>query len=312
MNFMVTGGTGNWGNYVTRLLLKEGGNKVVVYQRNPLRHRITDILDHEGKDLFIVPGDTRDMALLFKTCRDHQIKKVIHLANRLTPGCAANPYEATMINCIGTINVFETAKLLGMDKVVYASSGTTFGPPSKYDREFIQDDAPQYPGMPYSGTKLYQEVIANHYYKTWGVDIVGLRPGTVYSSARTDGNSNIAVQEMLMKPALGQPGKVTRTPEGSNWHFCEDAARAAILAAKSGKTKTRVFNILGDIRSWDDAIACVKKLIPDAKLTITMGQPTSVHSYDGKGAREELGYEPIWTMEKGFEQVIKDVRAGKV
>ena len=315
MSYLVTGGTGLWGTYVTRLLVQEGA-KVVIFQRNPVENRISDLLEkHEGESIEIVRGDIQDLAHLIRTAKEHKVNRIIHLASLLTPACAANPLMATQVNCVGTINVFETARILGVEKVVWASSGKVFGPPEKYEQEYIPDDAPHHPVDVYAACKSFNEEIAKHYFTQYGVDIIGLRPGLVYSSAQTGGGGNATVIELIVKPALGQPGTITMRNGLINWQFAEDAARAAIMASKTAKTKTRVFNVNGDMRTMAEAVDCVRKLIPDAKFTVLPASPGTTRGSqkrDGMRAKEEIGYEPKWTMEQGIEQTIRDIRAGMV
>ena len=313
MAYLITGGTGLWGTYVTRLLVRNG-EKVVIFDINPVINRIKDLLEKQGgSNIEIIRGDITDLAHLIRTAQEHNVNKIIHLAGLLTNACATNPFLATQVNCIGTINVFETAKILGIEKVVWASSAKVFGSPENHEQEYIPDDAPHYPNDFYAATKSFNEKIAKQYYTKYGIDIIGLRPGLVYSAAQTGGGGNAIIMELIVKPALGKPGKVTMGDEPWNWHYAEDAARAAILASKAVKTKTKVFNINGDLRTVTEAIDCVKRLIPDAKITVLpvpSGPSEFNQKRDATRAKEELGYEPQWTFERATEQIIKDIRAG--
>ena len=73
------------------------------------------------------------------------------------------------------------------------------------------------------------------------------------------------------KPALGKPGKVPHGGETINWLYVEDAARATVMASKAATTKTRAFNINGDIHSVDEAVDYIRGLIPGAELTVLQG-----------------------------------------
>ena len=314
MTYLVTGGTGLIGAHVTRLLVQVG-EKVVIYDINPIRNRIKDLLEKQGDNTIeIIRGDVADLAHLIHTAQEYKVNRIIHMAALLTADCAANPLLAVKVNCIGTINILETARILGIEKVVWESSQQVFGPPEKYQQEFVMDDAPHYPRSVYGACKSFNEQMARHYFSEFGVDSIGLRPGLVYGAERKgegSGGSWTATRELMVNPALGKPGKITAFGGSTtDWMYVEDAARASVMASKTAITKTRVFNVTGNVRTMTEAVEYIKKLIPDAKLTVLPGPTRPSIKRDATGAKEEIGYEPQWTMEQGIEKSIRDIRAG--
>ena len=147
MTYLVTGGTGLIGTHVTQLLVQDGA-RVIIYDINPVRNRIIGSLlgKQGGSNIEIVRGDVRDLAHLIHTTREYKVNRIIHMAALLTGACSTNPLAAIQVNCIGTINVLETARILGVEKVVWESSQTVFGPPEKYEHKEVTDDALHGPG----------------------------------------------------------------------------------------------------------------------------------------------------------------------
>ena len=92
----------------------------------------------------IVQGDVTDAPSLFRTIRENNVEKIIHTASLLGTESNTNPLMALKVNCEGTICVFEAARVLGLEKVVWSSSHAAFGPPEMYPDEYIPNDAPHY------------------------------------------------------------------------------------------------------------------------------------------------------------------------
>jgi len=317
MAYLVTGGTGLVGRQVVRLL-NHDGEKVVVYDVFPVRESLEPIL---GKDISstieIVRGDVSDLALLMRTVQKYNVERIIHLATCTSTLCEENPLLAVQVNCIGTLNIFETAKILGLNKVVWSSTGMIFGPPEKYDQEYLSDDAPHYPPNIYAACKSFNEVATKHYFTKHGVDCIAIRLGKVYGAPWKGGSvfplsgSTVITEELIVKPALGKPGVVPSGDATLNWLYVEDAARALVMASRAATTKTKAFNLNGDIRPMTEAVEYVRKLIPDAKITVLPGLTNSIGravKYDATRAKEEIGFEPQWKMEEGIKRVIEEVR----
>jgi len=308
VNYLVTGGTGFIGSYVTCLLIREG-ERVIVYDINPSRDLIQKLVAKEGSDrVEVVRGDITDLSQLIRTAQEYNTATIIHMATLNNPASSANPGLAVRVNCGGTVNVLETAKILGLEKVVFASTASVFGSADKYEQEFIPNDAPHYPSGIYSACKSFNERLAQHYFSEYRVDSIGLRFPLVYGVGQREGSAANVTEGLMVNPALGKPGRVIWGDDTINMLYVEDAATAAVMASKVATTKTRAFNISGDIRPIAEVVDYVKKLIPDADITVLPGKEGFAWKCDSTQFREEIGYQPEWIMERGVEKVIEEVR----
>lgn len=308
MSYLVTGGTGFIGAHIARLLLK-GGEDIVTYDVDPARAILERIMDKDDSErVAVVHGDITDLPHLIHVAQEHRVERIIHMASMLSRASVANPSLAVQVNIGGTVNVLETARILGLKKVVLASSVGIYGPAQKYEQEYIPNDAPHYPREIYAACKSFNEELAKLYFSEYGVDTIAIRYCMVYGFGQKGGVSGALTDELMVKPALGKPGKVPHGGETINWLYVEDAARATVMASKAATTRTRAFNIDGDIHSVDEAVDYIRGLIPGAELTVLQGPSLFVAKYDTTPIREEIGYYPEWTLEQGMKQVIDKIR----
>jgi nucleoside-diphosphate-sugar epimerase len=315
MTYLVTGGTGFIGAYVVRDLLKLG-ERVVCFDIDPNARLLGSVIspDHLEK-VTIIRGDVTDWTQVLHAMKEHRVDKVIHLASLLTSSSEANFPQALKVNCEGTNHVFEGAVLLGLEKVVWASSVAVFGPRSVGPDGVVSNDAPHDPQTVYGACKSYNEQMALHYVRKYDLDVVGLRCTMVYGYGKTEtvarGTGTDYLDELIDKPALGQgPCLVPYGDDQMDWLYVEDVARAAVLASQAGKTRTKAFTVRGDLRPMREVFDYVRQLLPKAEMTLLPGSYRQVWQYDGSVARDEIGYVPAYTIEEGMKRNINMLRQG--
>jgi nucleoside-diphosphate-sugar epimerase len=310
MKVLVTGGTGFIGAYVTKSLVQQG-HQVVCYDLMPDGNSLDKVLGDKMKsEVTILRGDVTDPVGFFRAAGESHAEVVIHLASLLAPASDANPRLALKVNCGSLLDIFEIAKTLGIKRVVWASSIAVFGDRSRYADKPLSDSAVHFPMQVYGATKSLNEFMAQYYFKNFGLDNIGLRYTIVYGYARMRGASAFA-SELLVKPALGQPGVVPYADACLDWQYVEDAATVTVMAAlREGSTETRVFNTGGILGTGREVAKIVQKLIPDAKLTLQPGTMMGMEfpRYDVSGAAVELGFRPQYDLRTGVFRTINDIR----
>jgi len=316
MTYLVTGGTGFIGSRVVRDLVREG-EQVVVFDWNPERRPVERLLTLEEieKNVKIVRGDVTNLAQLAAAIKQHGIDKIVHLAALLLHDVNASPLNGIKINCEGTVNVFEAARLMGLKKVVWISSGSVFGPPEAYSQDFIPNDAPHYPQNLYGATKSIDEMFAGFYIDRYGLDITAIRLVLVYGAWQNNGRTAAIIRQLVINPALGQPGKVPAAADNIlGWTYVDDASRAIVLACKSVRPKTRSFSVRGNIHAVKELADYVSELVPGAVISLLPLERSQSNlimtcKYDTSRIEQELGFFPGWTMKQGIRETINNVRA---
>jgi nucleoside-diphosphate-sugar epimerase len=162
---VVTGGAGKAGRAVVRDLVEHGEDVLSVdLVRSP-----------ELPDEQQLVADLTDYAQTVEALRG--ARAVVHLAAIPAPGL--RPDEVTFrVNSTSTYNVFSAASLLGLERVVWASSETVLGLPfERWLPEYapIDEEHPPLPNFSYALSKLLGEVMADQFHRWTGIPHVGLR-----------------------------------------------------------------------------------------------------------------------------------------
>lgn len=315
MTYLVTGGAGFIGSHVVRDLVREG-EPVVVYDWFPDRSALARLLseDELASSVKVVHGDVTNFSQLTRALQEHNVEKVIHMAAIMLLEFNANPLLGVRVNCEGTASVFEAARFLGLKKVVWASSGSVFGPQEKYPQEYIPNDAPHYPQNLYGASKSFNEIVAAYYSDRYGLDITGLRFVFVYGAGQIRGRTAAVIRQLVYHPALGKPGIVPVADDNVlGWTYVDDAARAVVMASKVAGTRTKAFSVMGEIHTVQELADYVKEFFPDAEITLLPLERSASHTtmtckYDTRLIEEELGYRSQWTMKQGIRETINIIR----
>ncbi len=264
---LVTGALGCIGSWVVRDLVRQG-TRVTTYDLDDNPHRMKLIMTpDELSRVTFARGDITDLDALLALARDSRVTSIIHLAALQVPACKANPSLGARINVVGTVNVFETARRLGLDRVVYASSVATYGGRENYAQSLIQPDDPLMPKTLYGVYKQANEATARVYWADWGVSSIGLRPYVLYGPGRDQGMTSTPTKAMLAA-AAGLPYRITYGGR-SGMQYTDDVARLFIAVASVPFEGAEVYNIRGSVVDMAEVVTAIEATEPRAKGSIT-------------------------------------------
>lgn len=127
---LITGGTGSWGNELTKQLLEFDPAQIIIYSRSEL-HQVNMERRFNEKRLKFVIGDVQDSEGLIHASKG--VDYIFHLAAlKHVPVCEDNPYEAIKTNIQGTRNVILAAKANDVKKVIDVSTDKAVDPLNLY------------------------------------------------------------------------------------------------------------------------------------------------------------------------------------
>jgi nucleoside-diphosphate-sugar epimerase len=310
MTILVTGGTGFIGSHIVRELV-EHGEKVVIIDRN----RDTRIMKSLGVNLdevTVTQGDATDLVNLFHTMKKNEVNGVIHLAAILSVKSAANPRLAFDVNVKGVVNLLEVVRIMDVKRVIYISSGSVYGS-SQY--EPVDEEHPTNSDDLYSATKLFAEMWGLNYGKLYNLEFVSLRLGYVYGSGQQSQPGHRQAVELIESAFFN---KKVKWPHGRdhkmNLVYVKDVVRGIRLAYYSKRLEHNIFNISsGKQHTYWELENVIKQYIPDASVEIGSGliDHEETGLMDISRAKNELGYDPFYTMEEGVKDYVKWLRENK-
>lgn len=303
MSILVTGGTGYIASYLLRALV-ERGEEVIAYDVAPETASIQDI----AQKCVVIRGDVRNLVHVLHVMKEYRVNSVVHTAALLTTASQENPLSALQVNVEGSLNLFEAARLMDAERFVFTSSQAVFG---ETEARPIEEDYPKNPNTIYGVTKLTCEHFGINYANTYGLNFVALRFPVLYGPGRVRGMGTFAT--LVENPLRNQAARIERGGDQKYEPlYAKDAARSLMLALYAKNLQHRIFNIgTEEFVTLQDVSREVRKFVPNAQIDIRGGLDTA---YASRGpmkidrARQELGYEPEYDLEKGIEDYVRILR----
>jgi len=301
---LVTGGVGFIGSHLVRELASQG-KKVIVLDCNPDTSYIADCLDR----VKFIYGDVANMAQLTAVMAENKVNVVFHLGYMLVPDTDNRTGRAIQVNCAGFQNVMEAARVLKVRRVVWASSQAVYGYGEGYPAGKISEDVHVQPTTQYGACKQFNEHVAHFYRQTHGVDNIGFRKPVVYGLGKSR-RRDLSISHLLIENAIvGRSVEVPPVDFYANFLYVKDVVRAYLLAGQVPSTEHMIFNISGSIHRCSEVVEILKSQIPDLVINYkkSLDTPNPIDAYDlsPTRAREELGYEPAYTLAESVQDFIK-------
>lgn len=306
MAILITGGTGFLGRHLTRHLLQSGEKDLVLLDSVPNLAAVADV----AAQVKVVPGDVQEVTALIDTIKKYKIEGIIHLAYLLGTGGIRNPLPSINVNCIGTTNIFEAARLTDITRVVYMSSVAVFPMRTTLTGPELSEDDPPAPDSVYGACKLFNEHIANYYAQAYGLDPIGIRPTSVFGMGRGQ-RRGAASDHFMVLPELallGHPIVMPPDEQVSDWMYVADAAEVFTRAYRVKTPKHRIFNMSGACRPSGELTAYLREILPQAKISVSDKPFVMTSLLKTDRLRTELDFTPKYTVEEGILAYLNDVR----
>jgi UDP-N-acetylglucosamine 4-epimerase len=270
------------------------------------------ILHHPNFKL--IGGDIRNMSDCTKACKG--VDAIVHQAALgSVPRSFKDPVAANDVNISGFVNILEAARNYNINRVVYAASSSTYG--DSKDSVHTENTIGK-PLSPYAITKYVNELYADLYQQTYGINTIGLRYFNVFGKHQDPNGSYAAVIPKFIRQFMEYQSP-TIYGDGSHsrdFTHVSNVVAANILALSTNNTEAfnQVYNIAyGERTTLNSLVAKLQRRLVNfdeniANVAVSYGEtrvgdmPHMVANINK--AKELLDYEPSVSFEAGLDEAI--------
>lgn len=305
MKCLLLGGGGFLGSHLCDALLARG-EKVKIFER-PNLHRYRKFADDEKLEW--VDGDFTNREEVASAVAGCDV--IYHLVSTTLPQSSnINPVYDVETNVVSTLHLLEAARLAGVRKIIFISSGgTVYGIPQELP---ISEDHPTEPICSYGIGKLAIEKYLFLYRKLHGLDYCVLRLANPYGERQRETGLQGAVSVFLYKALLKEEievwgdGSVVR-----DYIYVGDTVNAMVKAIDYDGD-VRIFNIgRGKGYSLNEIVDEIEGMLGcPVKLKYLPGRPIDVpvNVLNIERAATFLQWQPRLTLREGLKRTLNWLR----
>lgn len=311
---LITGGAGFIGSNLTEYFLGKG-HQVVVLDNFATGHR-HNLIQHEGNpDFTLMEGDIRNTEDCEKAVQG--VDYVLHQAALgSVPRSIKDPQTSNEVNVSGFLNILVAARDVKVKRFIYAASSSTYGDSESLPK--VEDKIGK-PLSPYAITKYVNELYAEIFSKTYGMETIGLRYFNVFGRRQDPNGAYAAVIPLFVKkfmnhesPVINGTGDYSR-----DFTYIDNVIQMnerAMLTDNPEAVNTVYNTAVGDRTTLNQLVDYLKEFLTKydseiANVEVVHGPnrqgdiPHSLASVDK--AKRLLGYEPSHVIREGLKEATR-------
>lgn len=311
---LITGGAGFIGSNLCEYFLAKG-NKVICLDNFSTGHRHNLEACFSNPNFRLIEGDIRN----FEDCKNavQGVDYVLHQAALgSVPRSINDPITTNDVNVSGFLNMLQASTEAKVKRFVYAASSSTYGDSVGLPKV---EDVIGKPLSPYAITKYVNELYAEIFSKTYGIETVGLRYFNVFGRKQDPNGAYAAVIPKFVMQLMRHES-ITINGDGNysrDFTYIDNVIQMNELAISTEKMEAvnTVYNTAyGDRNTLNDLVAYLKEYLSvyDSKIEdvpVIHGAnragdiPHSLASIDK--AKELLGYNPKFSLQEGLKIAVE-------
>lgn len=310
---LVTGGAGFIGSNLCEALIQLGNQVVCLDNLSTGKiENIQSLLSHTA--FTFIKGDIRNM----EDCRQavQGMDYVLHeAALGSVPRSINDPITSNEVNVSGFLNMLVAARDAGVKRFIYAASSSTYGDSTALPKV---EEVIGRPLSPYAITKYVNELYADVFSRTYGIQTIGLRYFNVFGRKQNPDGAYAAVIPLFVKqfmnyqsPLINGDGEYSR-----DFTYIDNVIQMNLLAlcCTNPQAVNTVYNTaFGDRTTINQLVHYLRDFLGDydpaiKDIQIQYGPnragdiPHSLASIEK--AKALLGYQPKYSMKDGLKEAV--------
>lgn len=301
MKVLVTGGAGFIGSHVVDILL-EAGHSVSV---------VDNLWEHGGGRLENVNPKANFYKIdicesaLSEVFQKEQPDAICHLAAQHSVKISTDdPVHDANVNILGLINILQNATKFGVKKIIFSSSGATYGTVEKMP---VDENTRQFPESPYGITKMASESYLRFWKNMYGLDFTILRYGNVYGPRQDPLGEAGVIAIFTRQILLKEPVRIDWDGEQQkDYVYVRDVARANLLSLTDGGGSTYCI-AHGNGTSVNDLYkSLISEIGYEVEIRRAPKRPGDIYLtyFDCSKAQRELGWKAKVDLEEGMRMTV--------
>ena len=316
MNILVTGGAGFIGSNLCEALVERGHHVTCLDNfATGKMENLLPLLEKHPQQFRLIVGDIRNPADCSKAAEGAEI--LFHeAALGSVPRSIKDPVTTNEVNISGFLHMLVAARDAGVKRFIYAASSSTYG-----DSEALPkvEDKIGKPLSPYAITKYVNELYADIFARTYGMETIGLRYFNVFGRRQDPNGAYAAVIPLFVRklmhhesPVINGDGEYSR-----DFTYIDNVVQMNIRAMETHNPAAvnQIYNTAyGERTTLNQLVASLKEYLSEddpaiASIEVVHGPgragdiPHSLASVEK--AKRLLGYDPQYSLREGLREAVR-------
>lgn len=313
---LVTGGAGFIGSNLCEFLLGKGFSVRCLDNFSTGKwQNITPLLKKYPASFDLKVGDIRNP----EACREavEGVRIVFHeAALGSVPRSIKDPVTTNEVNVGGFLNMLVASRDGGVERFIFAASSSTYGDSTALPK--VEDRIGR-PLSPYAITKYVDELYADVFHRTYGLNYVGLRYFNVFGRRQDPHGAYAAVIPLFVKKLMNHEAPVVNGSGdySRDFTYIDNVILMNMLAMQTQDPQAlnQIYNTAcGDRTTINELVEYLREFLGEHDPAILDIQPVHGPVREGdiphslasvEKAEKLLGYKPLFKMRDGLKQAVE-------